>query len=46
MNIYIRSEFAEIGFALPSSIIKKMSLIECSLNFEIFSFGMAINEET
>lgn len=46
INIYIRSEFAEIGFALPNSIMKKMSLIDCSLNFEIFSFGMAINEET
>lgn len=46
INIYIRSEFAEIGFALPNRIMKKMSLINCPLNFEIFSFGMAINEDT
>ena len=44
VNIYIRSDFAEIGFSLPSSLLKKMPLLDCSFNFEIFSFGMAINE--
>lgn len=45
INIYIRSDFAEIGFFLPNNILKKMSLLNCTFNFEIFSFGMAINEE-
>ncbi|MDE7446200.1 MAG: DUF4279 domain-containing protein [Lachnospiraceae bacterium] len=45
ISIYIRSDFAEIGFSLPSIILKKMSLLDCTLNFEILSFGMAIDEE-
>lgn len=40
--IYVRSEFAEIGYAIPSHILKKLSLLDCSLNFSILSFGMAI----
>lgn len=46
ISIYIRSDFAEIGFSLPSNIFKKMSLLECAVNFEILSFGMALNEES
>lgn len=45
INIHIRSEFAEMGFSLTNSILKKVSLLNCALNFEIFSFGMAVNEE-
>ena len=45
ISIYIRSDFAEIGFSLPSMIFKKMSLLDCTLNFEILSFGMAIDEK-
>lgn len=41
--IYIRSEFAEIGCSIPSHILKKLSLLDCPLNFSIFSFGMATN---
>lgn len=41
--IYIRSEFAEIGYAIPNHILKKLSLLDCSLNFSILSFGMAID---
>lgn len=46
INIYIRSDFAEMGFSLPSIILEKISLLNCTLNFEIFSYGMAINEES
>ena len=45
IDIYIRSDFAEIGYSLPNDIIKKLALLDCPVNFEIFSFGMAINEE-
>lgn len=45
ITIFIRSDFAEIGYSLPSSILKKLSLLECTLNFEILSFGMASAEE-
>ena len=44
INIYIRSDFAEIGYSVPSHSLKKLSLLDCTLNFEIFSFGMAVNE--
>ncbi len=46
INIYIRSDFAEIGFSLPNNILKKMSLLECTVNFVILSFGMATDEES
>lgn len=45
INIYIRSDFSEIGFSLPGNILKKMSLINCTINFEIFSYGMAMDDE-
>lgn len=41
--IYIRSEFAEIDCSIPSHILRKISLLDCPLNFSIFSFGMATN---
>lgn len=44
INIYMRSEFAEIGYSIPSHILKKISLLDCALNFRIFSFGMATND--
>lgn len=43
IDIYIRSDFAEISFNLPLNIIQKIALIECPVNFEILSFGMADN---
>ena len=46
INIYIRSDFAEIGFSLPNNILKKMSLLECTVNFAILSFGMVPDEES
>ena len=46
INVYIRSDFAEIGYSIPNLILKKMSLLECALNFEILSFGMATNSES
>ncbi len=44
ITIYIRSEFAEIGCSIPSHIIKKLSLLDCPLDFCILSFGMAPND--
>lgn len=44
INIYIRSDFAEIGYYMPSCILKKIALLECAINFEILSFGMTKNE--
>lgn len=41
--IYVRSEFAEIGYAIPNHILKKIAMLDCSLNFSILSFGMAID---
>lgn len=41
--IYIRSEFAEIDYTIPSHILKKLALLDCPLNFSILSFGMAID---
>ncbi len=43
INIYIRSEFAEIGYSIPNHILKKLSLLDCSVNFSILSFGMAMD---
>lgn len=43
ITIYIRSEFAEIGCSIPSYILKKLSLLDCPLNFNILSFGMVTN---
>ena len=41
--INMRSEFAEIGCSIPSHILKKLSALDCPLNFSVLSFGMAIN---
>lgn len=40
INIYIRSDFAEIGYSLPNHILQKLSKLNCELNFYILSFGM------
>ena len=42
IDIYIRSEFAQIGYSLPSHIIQKMALLECPIGFDILSFGMVM----
>jgi len=44
IDIYIRSEFAEIGYSLPHTIFKKLALIDCTMNFAILSFGLAPEE--
>lgn len=41
--INIRSEYAELGYTIPNHILKKMSLLDCSLDFNVLSFGMAPN---
>ena len=35
--------YAEIGCSIPSHILKKLSVLDCPLNFSVFSFGMAID---
>lgn len=45
IDVFIRSDFAEIGYSLPSNILKKVALLGCAVNFEIFSFGMALDKE-
>ena len=45
VNIYIRLDFSEIGISLPSNTLKKMSLLNCTVNFEILSYGMAMDDE-
>ena len=46
IDIYIRSELAQIGFSLPDGLLKRLALSGCALNFHILSFGMAAEEET
>ncbi len=36
--------FAEIGYSIPNYILKKLSLLDCAINFRILSFGMAIDD--
>lgn len=45
INIYIGSDFAQIGFVLPNHILKKIALLDCGVSIEIISFGM-VEEET
>lgn len=46
INIFIRSDFAEIGYSLPHHVLSKMSELNCTFNFDIFSFGMAMDSES
>lgn len=46
ITIYIRSEFAQIGYSLPSHILKKVSSLGCKLHFDILSFSMVMDENT
>lgn len=45
INIFIGSDFAQIGFVLPNHILKKIALLDCEVSIEIISFGM-VEEET
>lgn len=40
INIFIGSDFAQIGFLLPNHIVKKIALLDCELEIEVISFGM------
>lgn len=42
--IYMRSEFAELGYSIPSYLLKKIALIDCPLDFRVLSFGMVTND--
>lgn len=43
IKIFMRSEFAEMGCSIPNHILKKLSLLDCPLDFYILSFGMTVN---
>ena len=45
ITVYIRSDFAQIGYSLPSYIIRKMALLDCDIYFDILSFGKVIDED-
>ena len=42
--IYVRSEFGQIGYRIPRHILSKISLLNCSLEFNVVSFGMVIDD--
>lgn len=44
INIFIGSDFAQIGFVLPNHILKKIALLDCEVSIEIISFGMVEDE--
>lgn len=44
ITIYIRSEFGQIGYAIPNRILKKLSLIDCSLEFCVLSYGLVADD--
>ncbi|RKM58591.1 DUF4279 domain-containing protein [Butyrivibrio sp. XB500-5] len=44
ITVYMRSDYAEIGYSVPADIIEKLSKLNCSLNFDILSYGMASDE--
>ena len=43
--IHIRSECAEIGYTIPSHILKKLALLDWRLNFSIKSLVMAADAD-
>ncbi len=44
INIFIGSDFAQIGFVLPNHILKKIALLDCEVSIEIISYGMVEDE--
>lgn len=40
ITIYIRSDYAQIGFSLPSKILGQIAQLNLSLHFDLLSFGM------
>ena len=42
ISIYIRSDYGQLGYSLPNSIIKKMGEIGCDVYFDILSFGQVL----
>ena len=45
ITIYIRSEFAQIGYFLSNYIIRKMAYLNCNIYFDILSFGEVTDDE-
>lgn len=42
ISIYVRSDYGQLGYSLPNSIIKKMGEIGCDVHFDILSFGQVL----
>lgn len=42
ISIYIRSDYGQLGYSLPNSIINKMGEIGCDVHFDILSFGQVL----
>lgn len=45
INIFIGSDFAQIGFYLPNHIVKRIALLDCEVEIEMISFGMVEDED-
>lgn len=39
ITIYMRSEYGQMGFTLPSDIIRKCSVLDCPIHVDILSYG-------
>lgn len=44
INVYIISDFAQIGYSLDNNLFEKIASIGCAINFHILSFGGALEE--
>ena len=40
ITVYMRSEFAEIGYTVPTHILQKMSLLNCSIYFSTTPYSL------
>lgn len=45
MDVYLRTISAQIGFSMPTNILKKLAELGCTVNFNILSFGMVENDD-
>jgi hypothetical protein len=41
INIYIRSEYGQIGYSIPQSVLYPLAELGLDINFHILSFGGA-----
>ena len=41
ITVYMRSDYAEMGYSISPETMKKLAMLNCPLDFSIISFGMA-----